>query len=97
MAREFAKKFYNSSQWKKTRESYMHSIHWLCERCKCNTAYIVHHKTYLSPSNINKPEITLNFDNLEGLCLDCHNDEHMPSKTTVKGVRFDEDGNLIEY
>lgn len=38
--------------------------------------YIVHHKCYLDMSNIYNPEVTLNFDNLELLCMDCHNKEH---------------------
>lgn len=28
------------------------------------------------PNNINDPEISLNHDNLEYLCLDCHNEHH---------------------
>lgn len=38
--------------------------------------YIVHHKCYIDTTNIYNPDITLNFDNLELLCLDCHNKEH---------------------
>lgn len=37
---------------------------------------IVHHKKYISSKNIYNPEVTLNFDNLELLCRDCHNKEH---------------------
>ena len=35
--------------------------------------YIVHHKCYIDTSNVFDPNITLNFENLELLCLDCHN------------------------
>lgn len=38
---------------------------------------IVHHKNYITTSNIYEPEITINFNNLELLCLDCHNKEHI--------------------
>lgn len=38
--------------------------------------YIVHHKSYIDTSNIWDTDITLNFDNLELLCIDCHNKEH---------------------
>lgn len=33
-------------------------------------------------------------DNLELLCIDCHNREHY-LRATRKDVRFDEDGNLV--
>lgn len=33
---------------------------------------IVHHKIELTPMNIDKPEITLNWDNLELVCRNCH-------------------------
>ena len=36
----------------------------------------VHHKTYIDVSNIQDPEVLLNKDNLEYLCMDCHNSEH---------------------
>lgn len=50
----------------------------------------VHHKKHLTPKNINDPEITLNWDNLELLCLDCHRKEH------DKGHRYrvDPDGRV---
>lgn len=56
---------------------------------------IVHHKTPITPSNINDPMITLNFNNLEYICQTCHNKEHMRNKATKDDVEFDEDGNLI--
>lgn len=95
MAREFSKPFYNSARWKKTRKSYMNSIHWLCERCKCNTATQVHHKVYLTPQNIHDHTIALGFNNLEGLCDTCHAKEHNPASSTADGVRFDSNGNLV--
>jgi hypothetical protein len=48
---------------------------WTCERCGA-AANVVHHKIYITPLNINDPDITLNFDNLEALCHNCHNKEH---------------------
>ena len=100
MAQEFAKKFYNSSVWKKTRAAYLKSVHYLCERClvegRCEPANIVHHKIHLTPTNINNPSITLDFKNLEAVCKSCHDDTHNPSATTQKDVTFDENGNLIK-
>ena len=77
MAKEFAKKFYNSKEWIKCRESYIKKVHGLCEHClkknKYTPGYIVDHIEELTPNNINNPEITLNHDNLQYLCLECHN------------------------
>ena len=39
--------------------------------------------------------ITLNFDNLEYICQECHNKEHKRDKSTKDDVEFDEEGNLI--
>ncbi len=37
-----------------------------------NPGVIVHHKIHITPDNIEIPEITMNYDNLELLCRDCH-------------------------
>ena len=99
MAKEFAKKFYKSSAWQKCRASYIKSVHGLCERCN-NPGYIVHHKILLTASNINNTDITLNWDNLEYLCLDCHNLEHNfereKKSSTRKGLKFNEKGELVK-
>ena len=69
----------------------MASRNYVCERCG-GVAVICHHKQYLTPANINNPDITLSFDNLECLCKDCHNKEHFMKNN--KAV-FDECGNMI--
>lgn len=94
MAKEYAKSFYNSSAWIKCRNSFMNSKNHICERCG-EVAYIVHHKKHITPTNINDPNITLNWDNLQALCLECHNVIHGSGKAMVKGVSFDENGDLI--
>ncbi|HIE8455418.1 TPA: HNH endonuclease [Bacillus cereus] len=95
MAKEYAKKFYKSTAWKKCRDSYFKFRHGLCERCT-DPGKIVHHKNYITPENINDPEITLSFNNLELLCQDCHNREHHEKNSpVVEGVMFDENGDLI--
>lgn len=93
---EFAKKFYKSRKWQKCRDSYLRQIMYRCERCG-GIAVIVHHKIYLTPDNINDPEITLNAQYLEGLCKDCHNKEHFEKYMPTRGdVKFDDEGNIIE-
>lgn len=94
MARDFAEAFYKSAAWLHCRAAYIEHVHGLCERCR-RPGYIVHHKKYLTPENINDPDITLNFDNLEYLCLDCHNAEHGSRGAAVKdGLCFDFSGDL---
>ena len=99
MAKEYAKKFYNSKAWIDCKTAYIKSVFGLCERCG-KPGYIVHHKKYITPQNINDPNITLNFDNLEYLCLDCHNKEHnfdrVKPKATRNDVMFDKNGQLVQ-
>ena len=60
----------------------------------CYTKLLRHIK-YITPMNIQDPNITLNWDNLEALCMDCHTREHLGSSSCIDGVSFDQDGNLI--
>ena len=91
MAKDYARNFYNGRAWKSTQAAYMASQNYVCERCG-NAARIVHHIKYINPGNIGNPEITLGWDNLEALCMDCHNQEHAGSYSTAV---FDENGNMI--
>ena len=78
--KEFAAGFYKSKAWQKCREAYARSVGWLCEDCLEKGIYkpgeIVHHKKELTPENIDKPEITLNWDNLRLVCRECHAEQH---------------------
>jgi 5-methylcytosine-specific restriction endonuclease McrA len=95
MAKDYAIKFYKSKAWRKTRESYYKTKFGLCERCG-EPGDIVHHKEYITPDNINNPNITLDFNNLELLCQDCHNKEHIGTTVTQEGLMFDDNGDLIK-
>ena len=79
--------FYNTKGWKRNRVAYAISRHCICERCGrpvyvsgINEAlpknkrlrYIVHHKIHLNPNNVNNPSITLDWNNLQLVCRDCH-------------------------
>ena len=94
MAKEFAKAFYKSAAWQDCRAAYIKSVFGLCERCQ-RPGWIVHHKEKLTPGNINDPNVTLSFENLEYLCQDCHNYVHGLS-STADGLMFDERGDLVE-
>jgi len=67
-------KFYNTKQWRTTRQLYI-SRHPLCEVCMKNgiikEAEIVHHVKELSDGGD-----PISFDNLQSLCKPCHNRLH---------------------
>lgn len=60
----------------------MASKNYICERCG-GVAVICHHRRYITPANITDPNITYNWGNLEALCQECHNKEHMQKQTKV--------------
>jgi 5-methylcytosine-specific restriction endonuclease McrA len=94
----WAERFYNSNSWRQCRHAYIKSKHGLCERClkrgDINPAKIAHHKIHLTDSNINNPNISLSWNNLEALCQDCHNKEHHENETEAR-YAFDREGNII--
>lgn len=98
MAREFAKPFYNSKEWKVTREYILKRDSYLCVLCG-NAAEEVHHKIHLSPDNIGNPMISMHESNLISLCGDCHKRLHSNDRAHTTDilplVSFDEDGNPI--
>lgn len=102
MARDFALSFYRGQPWRRTRDAYMRLGHGLCEECLKEGVYtpavIVHHKIHLSPENIDDPDITLSFDNLERVCNLCHAKLHpeiYDMDDDTMGTEFDQDGNVL--
>ena len=84
--------FYNSKEWRRVSAAYMSSKLYICERCG-KPAVICHHKKWLNAQNVNDPTVALNPENLEALCIDCHNAEHgLGHDITV----FDDAGNVVE-
>lgn len=96
MAKDYASSFYKSAAWENCRAAFIVAKFGICERCG-KAGSIVHHKTYITPENINDPSITLDWDNLELLCQDCHNKEHLGNHEEVlaEGLTFDETGQLV--
>ena len=82
--KDYAKRFYKSKKWQQCRAAYITSVGGLCERCQTRgivkPGLIVHHREYINPDNITDPEVLMSFDNLELLCMDCHNKEHSAPK-----------------
>lgn len=96
-----AKRFYRSKAWQDCRISFIHSFMWrhhgLCEHCKEAAGHIVDHIKEIHSDNINDPEITLNHRNLQYLCTPCHNKKTFERYSVVReGLKFDENGDLIE-
>lgn len=96
----WAEWFYKGRAWLEVRASYLASVGGLCERCLAHgevvAADVVHHKEYLNEENIRDPAVSLNFANLEALCLPCHNREHFRDEATAVTYRIGPDGKLVE-
>lgn len=66
-------KFYNSKEWRVLSRRYAQDKGFRCEACGC-IATEVHHKEYIqTPEGWNR---RLDYDNLELLCVKCHNERH---------------------
>lgn len=106
MAKDFAVSFYNGMAWDACRTSFIKKRiridGGLCQKCRNAKGQIVHHTIELTAENITDPDIALNHDLLEYLCLDCHNAEpgHFDSFGRMSGpvkrsCIFDDDGNVV--
>lgn len=92
---EIAKK-YRSRRWASLRKE-KKLINPFCERCLAKgvytPTYIVHHKEYVTGKNYEDDNIFFNIENLESLCLACHNTEHFKEDL---GYMFDENGDIYD-
>ena len=83
--KKWAEKFYMSKQWYNTRNAYAKSVGGLCEQCYQKGKIVpleeVHHIIPLTPANINNADITLSWNNLIGLCRECHRQIHVDKQT----------------
>ena len=101
MSKEYAKKFYTSSAWQTCRLSYIAkriaADGGLCEYCKKELGYIVHHKNKITKENISNPNVTLNHDNLQYVCKKCHAEIHENEyrKRREMSCYFDEKGHPV--
>ena len=102
MAKEWARNFYKGKKWEKCRNGYIQERigidGGMCEVCREQLGYIVHHKILLTPENICTPEVSLNWDHLSYECKDCHDlhDGHGVKRTVLPVCSFDSEGNPIE-
>ena len=104
MAREFAKEFYNSTEWQMARRAALMRDNYLCVMCGA-PAEEVHHIKHLTPWNIGDTSITMSLDNLESLCKACHFAEHRGEHGSGRKAKeleesypyeFDKNGQLVE-
>ena len=94
MAREFAKAFYKSKAWRNVRQLALRRDMFTC--CDCGgRAEEVHHKTELTPDNINIPAIALGLDNLMSLCGPCHSARTAGACDVGEGYAFDAEGQVV--
>jgi hypothetical protein len=95
---EKLEKFYHSAKWKRCREAFIAYKHGICDICG-KRGYLVHHIIELDDSNVDDPNVSLSFSNLQLLCVKCHNvvhgdiDHGMKNKPTV--CLFDNNGNVV--
>ena len=98
--RDFAEGFYKSKAWQNTRDAYMRSVGCLCENCLQKGIYkpaeIVHHRVHIETFNVNNPEVTLSWDNLQALCRGCHGKAHEDYyRKNKKRFSINEEGKVI--
>ncbi len=99
--KEFARAFYTSPAWRKARRAYIAKRKaqdgGLCEKCNDALGYIVHHIVWLTPENINDVNVSLNQNNMQYVCLKCHNGiKDMENREGLKRrYAFDGDGNIV--
>ncbi|MGH0886467.1 HNH endonuclease [Bacillus cereus] len=84
------RKFYDSGEWKSIREQVKKRDNYECQECKRNGSVRVDTNEYSESAKRKKiqlvvhhikelehyPELALDKDNLETVCVNCHNKEH---------------------
>ena len=76
--------FYVTWTWRKCRTAFAKSKGNLCEHClkrgiiepgSKDQPLEVHHKIPITADNVNDPNVTMNWNNLELLCKKCHDEQ----------------------
>lgn len=77
-------RFYNSSEWRILSRKRLQDDGYKCVKCGKIASEVDHIKAIQSPEGW---ELRLDYDNLQSLCLDCHNDKHERFKKRMKYIR----------
>ena len=103
------KDFYNSRLWRTSKNQVWLKQNLLCAICnkpvyvdgisewipkEHRRTGIVHHIEHLTDTNVYDDNISLNIDNLIGVCKECHENLHHTNIAKRNNVYFDEEGNL---
>ena len=90
VAESFAHSLYISKAWIELRQNLIIARGPICQRCNTimidTSKMIGHHIKELTPANIHDVNVTLNPDNIELICFDCHNKEHKRFGTHRRSV-----------
>ena len=93
---KYATEFYSSIPWQNMRDYIKRRDKFLCVEClkegRITPAALVHHIIPITPRNITDPNVTLNPDNLESVCEECHAKLH--PKTNGRRWSVDSEGNI---
>ena len=101
MAKEWAKWFYNGKKWLRFRDAYIEERiridGGVCEDCRENQGYILHHRIILTETNIHDDDIALNEDLVMYVCKECHDsyEGHGVGHKSKLLCVFDKDGQPI--
>ena len=88
--REQKRKFYDSKEWRQLREEVKRRDNYECQECKRNGYVTIDTNEYSERAKRKKiklvvdhikelethPDLALDIDNLETLCVKCHNEKH---------------------
>lgn len=87
-------RFYNSKAWRRMSRYIRLRDHGVCQECG-RAGNEVHHIIPITENNVHEYEkISLNPENLQLLCTECHNAKRN-SGVIREDMKFDDDGNII--
>lgn len=89
-------KFYSTKMWQRARNLALANARYQCDVCGSPKDLQVHHIIPITLNNINDKNVTINQNNLQVLCVRCHNSIERGKGHTAKGVKFDKNGQLIK-
>ncbi len=91
--RDWQKKFYKSKKWINLRNYVRLRDNYTCQHCKrliVKDKWIVDHIVEINEKNKNDNEILYNKNNLELLCISCHNKKTFGSKKKqIREIDYD--------